>query len=220
MRLPWNKKEYNKQPNPLPTHPIETLEEWVLQLTEIINVPQENLSVAPVLGGVLIYIRGEGIVWVPEEIFKELGLPESIGTFILKKAAPVAVGFAIGHVPGALISFVSSSMAEKLASYAILPPPKYPVAYLKSMIQRIEVIPAEIYAPLLKKIKKPAIKKHSKIESGEEGALRIVSKLDEKNTQKRKRITLYRYQKFDHVKSFLDAINQENIKTTLGEQKL
>ncbi len=144
-----------------------------------------------------------------------------IGT-ILKKTAPAVIGFAIGNVPGALASFGSASLASSLADYAIVPPSQKPISYLKSTIIQVELIPAETYTPYLKKFKRTSRRQEtarSDIDSGEEGALRIVTRFDQiqEKMKKKKRLTLYRYAHFGHVKPLVEALNLENISIVLGE---
>ncbi len=205
----------------LPTISLDNFEDWVLHAVEGLGVELHDVSLAPMLDGVIACVRGEGIQWLPETYFVSGDVKTRIGA-ILKKTAPAVIGFAIGSVPGALASLGSASLATSLADYAIVPPPQKPVSYLKSTIMQVELIPAETYTPYLKRFKKSSRKQESgspDIDSGEEGALRIVTSFDQlqERTKKKKRLTLYRYAHFGHVKPFVEALNLENIPIVLGE---
>ncbi len=216
-----SKRKTRTSTESLPTIPIDDFEEWVIQAIQGLGVDLRNISLAPMLDGVIACVKDQGIQWLPEAYFIPGDVRTRIGS-ILKKTAPAVIGFAIGSVPGALASLGSASLASSFADYVIVPPAQKPVSYLKSTIVQVELIPAETYTPYLKKFKKTSRKQdknRSEIDSGEEGALRIVTRFDQvqEKMKKKKRLTLYRYAHFGHVKPFVEALNLENIPIILGE---
>ena len=237
------KAKVNKE-KPLPSLSEEEFEQWVEKGLQLLNLEKGEYSFAPFFDGILVYVRRQGIIWIPKKAMIKGSGFEIVGK-ALTSATPFAVGFATGGPIGALIAgFGSYFLKGTITEYALLPPPSKITQYLQASIKQVELIPFEYYSGYLKKIKKASLRKDKEKDPyiQEEGALRIVSVFDipksgqnqkqetdgeeqeqEKQKQKQKqkvkkpRLQLFRYPIYQDIKPFLDSLEENGIPVKLGK---
>ncbi len=142
------KKEETKSDLELPS--LDQLERWVSVLIKKLGLKEGTFTILPAFGGILLFVREEGLSWIPNTEIKEaMGKVDAVRladatTTLGSVAAVVATG---GPLPILLVYGLKGSY-RTIAK----PPPVISRSYLKSMIKEVTIREKKIPVKLLKKI--------------------------------------------------------------------
>ncbi|MCH8909004.1 MAG: hypothetical protein IH840_18135 [Candidatus Heimdallarchaeota archaeon] len=137
----WRKKKSTTEELDLP--PLDELEVWVPAIISSLNLQKGEFTILPAFGGIIMYIRSQGIAWIPyKEIKKTLG---RIDKSELGQRSAIIGGTAVAAVAGAsLIPIImmkgSLSLLKQSYKSIIKPPPTQIIMYLQSIIDKIIIL--------------------------------------------------------------------------------
>lgn len=138
-----------QQSNRLTLPPLEELEQWVLTLIIKLGLQPGTFTFIPAYGGVLLFVKDQGITWIP---FKEI--KEAMGE--VDKGKLVENASILGGVAAlgaAHVIVLPALLVPKLikGSYRVIanPSPYNSMSFLKSMIDRVIIEDKELKRGLL-----------------------------------------------------------------------
>ncbi len=133
----WKKKKRFEDNTELDIPSDELLEEWVITLIQGLDLKKGEFTILPAYGGILLYIRNQGITWIP---YKEIKvMQKNIDTSKIVESSIVMGGLAMVSFTGGLalpiimLPQVIKGWYRGIAS----PSPKKSVTYLQSMISEV-----------------------------------------------------------------------------------
>ncbi len=128
---------------------LDLLETWVLKLIAKLELVKGEYTILPAYGGVLIYIRNQGITWVTYSEIKSI--EGQIDKNKLIESGALIGGFAIVKATGGLaIPFlVLPSLIKVWYRSWAKPSPKKTMTFLQSMISEIVVEATKLNTKLL-----------------------------------------------------------------------
>ena len=133
----WKKKKRFEDNTELDIPGDELLEEWVITLIQGLDLKKGEFTILPAYGGILLYIRNQGITWIP---YKEIKIMQkNIDTSKIVESSIVVGGLAMVSFTGGLalpiimLPQVIKGWYRGIAS----PSPKKSVTYLHSMISEV-----------------------------------------------------------------------------------
>lgn len=133
----WKKKKRFEDNTELDIPSDELLEEWVITLIQGLNLRKGEFTILPAYGGILLYIRNQGITWIPYKEIKTM--QKNIDTSKIVESSIVMGGLAMVSFTGGLtlpiimLPQVIRGWYRGIAS----PSPKKSVTYLQSMISEV-----------------------------------------------------------------------------------
>ncbi len=161
----WRKNKEEKAIK-LELPPLEELERWVHTLIIALELEEGSFTILPAFGGILLFIKDEGISWIPyREIQEALGKVDKIelaDTSTILGAAAVTVAAGSG---GVLLPIILVRGLLK-GSYRTItnPPPSISRTFLKSMIREVIIEERKISSKLLKTFEEDPYLVNSKTE--------------------------------------------------------
>jgi hypothetical protein len=118
---------------------FDDLEKWVINLIVKLKLKPGDFTFLPAYGGVLLFVRGEGITWLPySEVKTALGEVDSS-----KLASDTATVGTLAVAAGAHAALLPVLLAQRLikGSYRVIarPSPKQSMSFLFSLIDRVVI---------------------------------------------------------------------------------
>lgn len=144
----WRRRKDIKSKFELPA--LEHLEKWVYHLLQSLQLEKGTFTFLPAYGGLLLFIKNEGISWIPyTEIREALGKIDKLelaetSTMLSSLAVVVATGGA--YLPILLVPKLLKGSYRTIAK----PPPAISRTFLKSMIKEIVIKETKVRTKLLK----------------------------------------------------------------------
>ncbi|MCY3411661.1 MAG: hypothetical protein INQ03_08530 [Candidatus Heimdallarchaeota archaeon] len=141
---------------------LDQLQKWVLKLITKLELEDGQFTILPAYGGVLLYIKHQGISWIP---YSEVRMTE--GQFDKNKlveSGSLLGGLAIVKVTGgiALPFLLIPSVIKGWYRSMARPSPKKSVTFLQSMIDEVSVETTKLNLQLLEKFEdSPILKEKS-----------------------------------------------------------
>lgn len=132
----WRKKEKEIKYQ-LP--PLDDLETWVPALISSFNLREGEFTFLPAYGGVLLFIKDQGISWLPYEEIKEI-IGKIDKTKLAENTALAGSIVAVSASGGALLPIILIRGVIK-GTYRNLvnPPPVVSLSILKSLIEKVVI---------------------------------------------------------------------------------
>ncbi len=182
--------------------PIDLLEEWVIKLIEQLELKTGEFTILPSYGGILLYIKHQGISWIPYKQIKEIEHKIDGGKM-------VESGVALGSI--ALITLTGASAIPFLIIPGLLkgwyrtiakPSPKKQITYLQSIIKEVIIRETKLNTKWLDLFEKKSMKDQKK-----EQTEKIEVETDE--TQPIQDIIKYNPNLDDNVKTYTISIKNK-----------
>ena len=138
---------------------MDTLENWVVNLIQKLELKEGEFTILPAYGGVLIDIRHQGISWVP---YSEIKLVEKkIDRSKLVESGAMIGGLAVVKATGGLalpFLLIPSYMARAWYRTIARPSPKKSMTFLQSLIDCVNIEQTKVRTSLLSRFEKNTMK--------------------------------------------------------------
>ena len=130
--------------------PLDELENWVLQLVIKLKLKPGEFTFLPGYSGVLLFVKNEGISWIPYTEIKD-ALGEVQKTKLIENTATLGGFSALAATGGSLIPAILVHRLLK-GSYRILakPSPSQSMSFLMSMIDKVIIEEKPLRKSMLK----------------------------------------------------------------------
>ena len=118
---------------------LDDLEGWVFQIISQLELKKGEFTFIPAYGGILLFVRAEGISWLPyNEIREVLG---KVDKNSLAESTALA-GSVVAAGSGAIIPiFLARGIVKGSYRTFVKPPPNVSLSILKSLIDHVEITP-------------------------------------------------------------------------------
>lgn len=139
---------------------VDQLEKWVFKLVKKLELKDGSYTILPAYGGILLYVKDEGITWVPYTEIKSI--EGQVDKNKLMESGAILGGLAILHATGGLalpFILIPSVIKGWYRSWA-KPSPKKTMTILQSMIDEIEVETTKLNTRLLNTFEDSPLKKN------------------------------------------------------------
>lgn len=119
--------------------PMDELEIWVPALISSFNLREGEFTFLPAYGGVILFIKGQGLSWLPYEEIKEI-IGEIDKTKLAENTALAGSIAAVSVTGGALLPIILIRGVLK-GTYRNLvnPPPLVSLSLLKALIEKVVI---------------------------------------------------------------------------------
>jgi hypothetical protein len=163
----WKKKKRFEDNTPLDIPSNKLLQGWVIILIRGLELQEGEFTILPAYGGILLYIRNQGITWIPYKEIKDM--QRSIDTSKLVESSMIIGGLAIVNFTGglALPIIMLPQVIKGWYRGIARPSPKKSVTYLQSMISDVIVEEVSLRTKLLDKFEEIPMRSENEISSTE-----------------------------------------------------
>ncbi len=134
------KKEEKKEKDVVLRYPdLQTFESWVRVMIKGLNLQEGRFTFIAAYGGVILFIKGEGLAWMPykqiQEVMKKVDSKELLKNSVFLGSVVAA---SVAHVALLPIFVIDRSLSGLYRIYSDEPPNKVQM-YLHSLIDRVEI---------------------------------------------------------------------------------